>query len=94
MTEELSADETEIYNDLAGRAGAVARRLLAERGLVYLEDLDPEAARDLLREAWREAAAMRFLGLDITDLHAEIDTMVDSLVTTPPGFASANASRH
>ena len=58
----------------------VAGRLLAEGGLIYLEDLDPEAARELLRAAWREAARERFAGLDISGLDAEIDAMVDSLV--------------
>lgn len=80
LTDDLSDEEAEIYQDLAGRAGVVARRLLAERGLIYLEDLDPEAARELLRAAWREAACERFAGLDISGLDAEIDAMVDSLV--------------
>lgn len=62
----------------------VAGRLLAERGLIYLEDLDPEAARELLRAAWREAARERFSGLDISELDAEIDAMVDSLVMSTP----------
>lgn len=62
----------------------VARRLLAERGLIYLDDLDPQAARELLRAAWREAARERFAGLDISELDAEIDAMVDSLVMVTP----------
>lgn len=62
----------------------VASRLLAERGLIYLEDLDPEAARELLRAAWREAARERFSGLDNSELDAAIDAMVDSLVMITP----------
>lgn len=62
----------------------VAGRLLAERGLIYLDDLNPEAARELLRAAWREAARERFSGLDISELDAEIDAMVDSLVMITP----------
>ena len=58
----------------------VAGRLLAEGRLIYLEDLDPEAARELLRAASREAGRERFAGLDISGLDAEIDAMVDSLV--------------
>ncbi len=58
----------------------VASRLLAERGLIYLEDLDPQEARELLRAAWRAAARERFSGLDISELDAEIDAMVDSVV--------------
>lgn len=74
MAEEFSSDEAAVYADLAERAGAVARRILAERGLIYLEDLDPDAAREVLRAAWREAAA---------ELHEEIDAMVESLILTP-----------
>ncbi|HAF81403.1 MAG TPA: hypothetical protein DCG66_10365 [Brevundimonas sp.] len=85
MADEITAEETALYEDLAERAGEVARRLLAERGLIYLDDLDPEAARDLLRIAWREAAQTRFEGLDISELHAEIDAMIESLVITPQG---------
>lgn len=88
MTEPLTAEETALYEDLAERAGVVAKRLLAERGLIYLNDLDPEAARDVLRVAWREAAQSRFEGLDVTELHAEIDAMVDSIVMTPECGAS------
>lgn len=51
--------------------------------MIYLDDLEPEAARELLRTAWREAAQTRFEGLDISELHAEIDIMVDSLVMDP-----------
>ena len=57
MAEEFSSEEAEAYADLAERAGVVARRILAERGLVYLDDLDPEAAREVLRTAWRCAIA-------------------------------------
>ena len=53
MAEELTAEETEIYSDLAEQAGVVARRLLAERGLIYLEDLAPEDARLPVRGAAR-----------------------------------------
>lgn len=83
MADALSAEETALYDDLAKRAGDVARRLLTERGLIYLEDLAPEAARELLRTARREAAQTRFEGLDIREHHAEIDIMVDSLVMDP-----------
>ena len=82
MAEELTAEETEIYSDLAEQAGVVAQRLLAERGLIYLEDLAPEDARDVLRSAWREAARTRFDGQDLTELLVEIDAMVASLVMT------------
>lgn len=84
LTENLSDEEAKIYQDLAGRAGVVAARLLAERGLIYLEDLKPEAARELLRAAWREAARERFSGLDISELDAEIDAVVDSLILITP----------
>ncbi|MBA4806908.1 hypothetical protein [Brevundimonas sp.] len=85
MADEITAEETALYEDLAERAGEVARRLLAERGLIYLDDLDPEAARDLLGIAWREAAQTRFEGLDVSELHAEIDAMIQTLVMTPQG---------
>ncbi len=83
MADALNAEETALYDDLVKRAGEVARRLLTERGLIYLDDLAPETARELLRTAWREAAQTRFEGLDIRELHAEIDIMVDSLVMDP-----------
>ncbi|MDA1322533.1 MAG: hypothetical protein ACT6R7_07480 [Brevundimonas aurantiaca] len=52
--------------------------------MIYLEDLKPEAARELLRAAWREAARERFSGLDISELDAEIDAVVDSLILITP----------
>ncbi|MBB5738628.1 MAG: hypothetical protein KKC29_00020 [Alphaproteobacteria bacterium] len=52
MADEFTAEETALYDELAERAGEVARRILAERGLIYLDDLTPAAARDLLRIAW------------------------------------------
>ncbi|HRO32052.1 MAG TPA: hypothetical protein PLQ03_01425 [Brevundimonas sp.] len=94
MAEELTAEETEIYSDLAEQAGVVARRLLAERGLTYLEDLAPEDARDVLRSAWREAARTEFEGHDLTELLAEIDAMVDSLVMTDPSSCGSPVSIH
>nr|WP_314433940.1 hypothetical protein [uncultured Brevundimonas sp.] len=75
-------DEDEVGADLARRAGIVATRLLADRGLIYLEDLAPEDARELLRAAWREAAVDRFGAADSADLLAEVDVMIDSLVMT------------
>jgi hypothetical protein len=36
----------------------VASRLLAERGLIYREDLDADAARELLRSAWGDRPAI------------------------------------
>ncbi len=83
MAEDFSSDEAEVYADLAERAGVVARRILAEEGLIYLEDLDPDAAREVLRAAWREAAEDRFPGEDLAELHEEIDAMVESLILTP-----------
>lgn len=71
-------------SDLAERAGLVAKRLLAERGLIYLEDLNPNDCRTLLRSAWREAAAQLFTGADLSLVEAEIDIMIDSLDMTPP----------
>jgi len=70
-------------SDLAMRAGLVAKRLLAERGLIYLEDLNPDDCRTLLRAAWREAAAQLFSGADLDLVEAEIDIMIDSLDMTP-----------
>ena len=62
----------------------VAQRLLAERGLHYLEDLPPDEARVLLRAAWREAAEQMFQGPDLDLVRAEIDIMIDSLDMTEP----------
>ncbi len=62
----------------------VAQRLLAERGLHYLEDLTPDDARALLRAAWREAAEQMFQGPDLDLVRAEIDIMIDSLDMTEP----------
>lgn len=70
--------------DIAIRAGVVAKRLLAELGLHYLEDLAPDSARELLRAAWREAAGQMFQGPDLEVVHAEIDIMIDSLDMTEP----------
>ncbi|WP_404417794.1 hypothetical protein [Brevundimonas vesicularis] len=94
MAEDVTDEETEIYEDLARRAGIVARRLLAERGLAYLDDLDAEEARDLLRLAWREAAETRFDGLDLNKLHAEIDAMVASLDMTDLAPGATKPSFH
>lgn len=71
-------------DDIAARAGLVAQRLLAERGLLYLEDLTPDDARELLRTAWREAAEQMFEGPDLSLVYAEIDIMIDSLDMTEP----------
>ncbi|WP_287105437.1 MULTISPECIES: hypothetical protein [unclassified Brevundimonas] len=76
-------DEGAGTSDLAVRAGRVAKRLLAERGLVYLDDLAPDDCRTLLRAAWREAAAQLFSGADLDLVEAEIDIMIDSLDMTP-----------
>lgn len=94
MADEFTAEETVLYDELAERAGEVARRILAERGLIYLDDLAPEAARDLLRIAWREAAQAQFEGQDVSELYAEIDLMVDSLVMSSESGAPAPASIH
>ena len=94
VAEDVTDEETEIYEDLARRAGIVARRLLAERGLAYLDDLDAEEARDLLRLAWREAAETRFDGLDLNKLHAEIDAMVASLDMTDLAPGATKPSFH
>lgn len=94
MAEEFTAEETALYDDLAERAGEVARRILAERGLIYLDDLNPGAARDLLRIAWREAAQSRFEGQDVSELHVEIDIMIDSLIMSPESGPGAGLSIH
>ncbi len=61
-------------------AGVIAKRLLAERGLIYLEDLDPDTSREVLRAAWQQAARERFPQMDIEELVVEIDAMIDSLI--------------
>lgn len=76
-------DEGAGTSDLAVRAGQVAKRLLAEQGLVYLDDLNPDDCRTLLRAAWREAATQLFSGADLDLVEAEIDIMIDSLDMTP-----------
>jgi len=76
-------DEEEIMADLAVRAGIVAKRLLAARGLIYLNDLNPDECREVLKAAWRDAATDRFPNHDVTELHAEIDAMVESLIDFP-----------
>lgn len=70
--------------DLMARAGVIAKRLLAERGLIYLNDLNPDESRDVLKAAWREAASDRFPTSDVAELRAEIDAMVESLIDFPP----------
>lgn len=90
MAEELSDEEAALYDELAEEAGVVATRLLAERGLIYLEDLAPEEAREVLRTAWLEATEARFAGQDLEELRGEIHAMIDSLVidlSRPPGVA-------
>lgn len=94
MVDEFTAEETKLYNDLAEQAGVVARRLLADRGLIYLEDLAPEDARANLRAAWREAARTRFDGEDITELLTEIDAMVASLIMSFPASGTPAVSIH
>lgn len=71
-------------DDISARAGVVAQRLLAERGLYYLEDLAPDDARELLRAAWREAAEQMFEGPDLDVVHAEINITIDSLDMSEP----------
>jgi adenine-specific DNA methylase len=73
----------DIMADLAARAGVIAKRLLAARGLIYLNDLNPDECRDVLKAAWREAATDRFPEHDVAELHAEIDAMVESLIDFP-----------
>ena len=75
-----SDDEAAIYSDLAERAGVIAKRKLAERGLIYLEDLDSDTSREVLRAAWQQAARERFPDMDIGELVVEIDAMIDSLI--------------
>ena len=80
-----AAGDAAPAGDIATRAGVVAQRLLAERGLHYLEDMLPDDARELLRAAWREAAEQMFEGRDLDVVQAEIDIMLDSLdITEPP----------
>ena len=69
--------------DLMERAGVVAKRLLAERGLIYLNDLNPDDCNEVLKQAWREAARDRFPDADLTELFAEIDEMIESLIPFP-----------
>ncbi|WP_312404565.1 hypothetical protein [Brevundimonas sp.] len=38
----------------------------------------------MFRLAWRQAAAERFVGQEITELNVEIDEMVDSLIMDLP----------
>lgn len=76
-------NEEEILADLGARAGVVAKRLLASRGLIYLNDLNPDDCREVLKAAWREAATDRFPNSDAAELHAEIDAMVESLTEFP-----------
>lgn len=78
------AGDASPAGDIATRAGVVAQRLLAERGLHYLEDMLPDDARELLRAAWREAAEQMFEGRDLDVVQAEIDIMIDSLDMTEP----------
>lgn len=80
MDDELSPEEEAIYTALATRAGVIAQRILSEDGVAYLDDLGPEAAREVLRAAWREAAAERFQAEDLAALTVEINAMIDSLV--------------
>lgn len=79
-----AAGDAPRAGDIATRAGVVAQRLLAERGLHYLEDMLPDEARELLRAAWREAAKQMFKGRDLDVVQAEIDIMIDSLDMTEP----------
>jgi hypothetical protein len=79
-----AAGDATPAGDIATRAGVVAQRLLAERGLHYLEDMLPDDARELLRAAWREAAEQMFEGRDLDVVQAEIDIMIDSLDMTEP----------
>lgn len=81
-------------NDLAKRAGVVATRMLADRGLIYIEDLDATSSRELLRAAWHEAARDMFAGKDVPELHAEIDSMIDSLNLDPPTSAPLGVPIH
>lgn len=81
MSDELSPEEDAILSDLAERAGRIATRLLEARDIAYFDDLESEDAREVLLAAWRAAAAERFAGQDISELHAGIDAMVESLVT-------------
>jgi hypothetical protein len=79
----LAGEETPSA-DITTRAGVVAQRMLVERGLHFLEDLSPDDARELLRAAWREAAAQMFRGPDLDVVRKEIDIMIDSLDMTEP----------
>jgi len=94
MSDESNAEEEEILDDLAERAGRIATRLLAERNIAYLDDLSTESARELLREAWRAAATERFAGMAIAELHQEIDLMIDSLMMDAPGSGLVRPRLH
>lgn len=80
MSDQPSPEEDAILTDLAHRAGRIATRLLETRHVAYLDDLAPQDTRDVLRAAWHAAAAERFAGEDIAELHQEIDAMIDSMV--------------
>jgi hypothetical protein len=51
MDNDLSPEEEVIYIALATRAGVIAKRILSEGGVAYLDDLAAEAAREFLRAA-------------------------------------------
>ncbi len=87
-------NEAAAYADLAERAGVIAKRLLAERGLIYLEDLDPDTSREVLRAAWQQAARERFPEMDIVELVVEIDAMIDSLIIDVPLAGDVGAAVH
>lgn len=73
-------DDEAIFTELAERAGVVARRILSERGVQFLDDLAPDLSREVLRTAWHEAAASRFPDVDVRELYDAIDEMVNSLI--------------
>lgn len=94
MSDDRTAEEEEILDDLAQGAGRIAAPLLAERNIAYLDDLSTESARELLREAWRAAATERLAGMDTAELHQEIDLMIDSLMMDAPGSGLVRPRLH
>jgi hypothetical protein len=76
----LTADEIDVFHLLAGKAGEVAYRLLAERGAAHLNDFTAEAGRRILRQAWQEVAEVHFAGDDAANLQSAILEFVEAMI--------------
>ena len=79
MDDELSLEEEAIYSELAQRAGSILQRRLTDDGVAFLDDLPSEQAREVMRSAWREAAAERFGASNVVALFTAIEEMIDSM---------------